>query len=432
MKEDNRNFILAIVLSMLIILGWNYFYAQPMLERQRQQTEQSRKPPQALPEQPGPGQPTQQQPGSQVPAVPPTAEPTVTAPGVPQPREVVLAQTPRLLIRTPSVEGSINLKGGALDDLRLVRYHESVDPKSPTIVLLSPSGSVGGFFAEHGFSQPAGSNLKLPNKDTLWVVPPGAVLEVGKPVTLTYDNGQGLIFRRTISIDPEYMFTLRQEVENRTGAPVSLYAYARVQRQGTPHVQGVYVLHEGLLGVLGGSLKEITYAKMKDQAQPDASPSQGGWLGITDKYWAVSLVPDQTAQIVGSFRHTLNGGLDVYQADYLNKEPLIVAPGASGATESQVFAGAKGVGTITDSAKTLKIDRFDLMIDWGWFYFITKPMFWSLHAIKGFTGNFGLAILIVTVMLKLLFFPLANKSYEAMSKMKKLQPEMENIKQRFT
>jgi YidC/Oxa1 family membrane protein insertase len=433
MKEDNRNFILAIVLSMVIILGWNYFYAQPMLEKQRQQTEQSRKPPQALPGPPAPAQPAPQQPGSQAQAVPPAAEPSVApAPGVPQPRETVLQQTPRLPIRTASLEGSINLKGGALDDLRLTRYRETVDPKSPTIVLLSPSGSVGGFFAEHGFSQPAGSNFKLPNKDTVWTAPPGAVLGVEKPVTLTYDNGQGLIFRRTISVDPEYMFTLRQEVENRTGAPISLYAYARVQRQGTPHVQGVYVLHEGLLGVLGGSLKEITYAKMKDHAEPDVTPSQGGWLGITDKYWAVSLVPDQMAQIVGSFRHTLNGGLDVYQADYLNKEALTVAPGTTGAVESRVFAGAKVVETINDYARTLKIDRFDLMIDWGWFYFITKPMFWALHSIKGFTGNFGLAILIVTVMLKLLFFPLANKSYEAMSKMKKLQPEMETIKQRFS
>ena len=432
MTEDNRNFILAIVMSMLIILGWNYFYAQPMLEKQRQQTEQSHKPPQALPEQPVPGQASPPQPGSQAQAVPPAAEPSVApAPGVPQPREAVLQQTPRLPIRTPSVEGSINLKGGALDDLRLTRYHETVDPKSPTIVLLSPSGSAGGFFAEHGFSQPAGSNFKLPNKDTVWTAPPGAVLAVGKPVTLTYDDGQGLIFRRTISVDPEYMFTVRQEVENRTGAPISLYSYARVQRQGTPPVQGVYVLHEGLLGVLGGSLKELTYAHMKDQAQPDATPSQGGWLGITDKYWAVSLVPDQMVQIVGSFRHTLNGALDVYQADYLNKEALSVAPGATGATESRVFAGAKVVETITAYANDLKIDRFDLMIDWGWFYFITKPMFWTLHAIKGFTGNFGLAILIVTVMLKLLFFPLANKSYEAMSKMKKLQPEMESIKQRL-
>jgi YidC/Oxa1 family membrane protein insertase len=430
MKEDNRNFILAIVLSMLIILGWNYFYAQPMLEKQRQQTEQTQRP-QPAPGQPVPGQPVPQA-GSQGQAVPPAAEPSVTpAPAVPQPRDSVLQQAPRLPIRTPSVEGSINLRGGVLDDLRLTRYHETVDPKSPTIVLLSPSGSVGGFFAEHGFSQPAGSTIKLPGKDTVWTAPAGAVLEPGKPVTLTHDSGQGLIFRRIFSVDPQYMFSLRQEVENRTDAPVSLFPYARVQRQGTPPVEGVYVLHEGLLGVLGDSLKEITYASMKDQVEPDATPSRGGWLGITDKYWAVALVPDQSAEIVGTFRHSLNGALDVYQADYLAKAPLTIAPGTTGATESRVFAGAKVVETITDYARALNIDRFDLMIDWGWFYFITKPMFWALHAIKGWIGNFGLAILIVTVLLKLLFFPLANKSYEAMSKMKKLQPEMEAIKQRL-
>ena len=347
MTEDNRNFILAIVMSMLIILGWNYFYAQPMLEKQRQQAEQSHKPPQALPEQPVPGQPSPAQPGSQAGAVPPAAEPSAApAPGVPQPREAVLQQTPRLPIRTPSVEGSINLKGGALDDLRLTRYHETVDPKSPTIVLLSPSGSAGGFFAEHGFSQPAGSNLKLPNKDTVWTAPPGAMIEVGKPVTLTYDNGQGLVFRRTISIDPEYMFTVRQEVENRTGAPLSLYSYARVQRQGTPHVQGVYVLHEGLLGVLGGT-------PQGDHLCPYEGSGAGGCHAVPGR------LARHHRQILGSVAGAGPDGPDRRQLPPHTQRRARRLPGGlsqQGSAErgagrhrrnrKQVFAGAKVVGTI--------------------------------------------------------------------------------------
>jgi YidC/Oxa1 family membrane protein insertase len=435
LKEDSKNFIMAIVLSMAIIFAWQYFYAQPMLEKQAEIARQQQA------QQAQTGQPTGQATTGQA-STGQAAAPAQGAGAIPGAatagaagaltRDAAIAASPRLPIRTGSLEGSINLKGAQLDDLRLIRYHETVDPKSPTIVLLSPSGTPGAFFAEQGWiPTTTDAGLKLPDQNTVWSAPAGATLSETTPVTLTWDNGAGLVFKRTISVDQNYMFTVRQEVENRSGAPVTLLPYGRVQRQGTPHVQGVYVLFEGLLGVLGGELQEHTYHNMTEAAEPITATSTGGWLGITDKYWAVSLIPDQASEVTGSFRFSKNGTLDIYQTDFLAKAPVTVAPQATGAFEQRVFAGAKVVELINAYQNDLKIDRFDLMIDWGWFYFITKPMFWALHFIQQLVGNFGVAILIITVLLKLLFFPLANKSYEAMARMKKLQPEMERIKTRY-
>ncbi len=425
-RDDKTNFIIAIVLSMAIIFAWQYFYAQPMLDRQAELAQQQQAQQQAQPGeagQTGAGEPATQGalPGSGVPGS-----------GVATTREAAIASGARVPVQTGAVQGSINLKGAQLDDLRLVRYHETVDPKSPTIILLSPSGTPGGFFAEQGWlPTAAGAALKLPDQNTVWSAPAGVTLTETTPVTLTWDNGAGLVFRRTIAVDRNYMFTVTQEVENRSAEPVELLPYGRIQRQGTPKVEGVFVLFEGLLGVLGGDLQEHTYHAMTETKEPIATASTGGWLGVTDKYWAVSLVPDQSAKITATFRHNRNGALDVYQTDFVTADPLTVAPGATSAFEQRLFAGAKVVELISAYQNDLKIDRFDLMIDWGWFYFITKPMFWALHYIQQLTGNFGVAILAVTVLLKILFFPLANKSYEAMARMKKLQPEMERIKERF-
>ena len=256
----------------------------------------------------------------------------------------------------------------------------------------------------------------------------------GKPVTLTWDNGEGVTFTRTISVDDDYLFTVKQDVANKSGNPISLFPYARLQRQGTPKVDGIYVLFEGMIGVLNGVLEEIYYSDLKDAERPDekkiTKEATGGWLGFTDKYWATALIPDQATPLPPTFQHmTANGG-DIYQSDYLGKNAITIPAGGIGSYEDRLFAGAKVVQKINAIGEKYKIDRFDLMIDWGWFWFLTKPLFWLLEFIKSYVGNFGVAILIVTVIVKLLFFPLQNKSYESMSKMKKLQPEMEKIKQR--
>jgi len=410
MQHDNKNFIIAIVLSMAIIFGWQYFYATPMQKKLEQQ------PPQQQTQVTG----GQQQPGASVPG---STEAQIV------PRETAIAAGKRITIETPVIDGSINLIGAQFDDIRFKNYRETVDPKSPEIALLSPSGTPQGYFAEQGFVAATGTTANLPGPKTEWQAPADAVLAPGKPVTLTWDNGQGLLFTRTISVDEDYLFSIKQEVHNKTAEPISLFPYARIQRQGTPKVAGIYVLFEGLIGVLNGELDEIHYKDLKDETKKITKDGTGGWLGFTDKYWASALIPDQATGLAGTFQHITQGTSDVYQTDYLGKTAITIPAGGSAAYTDRLFAGAKVVQNINAIGEKYGVDRFDLMIDWGWFYFLTKPLFWLLEYIKGIVGNFGLAILIVTVIVKLLFFPLQNKSYESMSKMKKLQPEMEKIKQ---
>ncbi len=412
--HNNKNFILAIVLSMAIIFGWQYFYAIPTAEKAKQQAETAQ---------------------SSTPATP-TATTAAQVPGTAQPaaaatRDQALASSPRLKIETPELQGSINLTGAQIDDLHLTGYRETIDPKSPTIVLLSPAGSPNAFFAEQGFVGATGATAKLPDVKTVWSAGANAALGVGKPVTLTWDNGEGLRFTRTISIDDKYVFSVTQGVENSSAAPVALIPYARIQRQDTPVTAGFWVFYEGMLGVLGDKLQEIKYKDVVGAAEPTKIDSQGGWLGFTDKYWAAAMIPDQTRAFTSSFLHVVQNGRDVYQTDYLAKDAIIVPPGGKGLYQDQLFAGAKVVKTVQAIGDKYKITKFDLLIDWGWFEFITKPMFYLLEFIKGLVGNFGIAILIATVLVKLAVFPLANKSYASMSKMKKLQPEMAKLKELY-
>ena len=407
---NNKNFILAIVLSMAIIFGWQYFYAKPLADKVQQEAT--------------PAQTTT------------TAATTAQVPGAVQPavaitREQALANSPRVKIETPELQGSINLAGAQLDDLHLVKYRETINSASPTIVLLSPAGTPNAFFAEQGFVGATGTTAKLPDAKTIWTAEPNAVLGVEKPVTLTWDNGAGLIFTRQISIADHYVFSVTQAVENKTAAPVALIPYARIQRQDTPTIAGYYVFFEGMLGFLGDKLQEVKYKDVVGATEPTRVDSDGGWVGFTDKYWAATLIPDQTRAISSSFQHQLQNNRDVYQTDYLAKDALIVQPGAKALYQDQLFAGAKVVRTIQAIGDKYQVKRFDLMIDWGWFGYITKPMFYLLEFIKGIVGSFGIAILIATVLVKLAVFPLANKSYASMSKMKKLQPEMAKLKELY-
>ena len=406
---NNKNFILAIVLSMAIIFGWQYFYAVPVAERAKQEAATSQTTTTTT---------TAQVPGAVQPAV------AIT-------RDQALASSPRLKIETPELQGSINLAGAQLDDLHLTQYRETIDPKSPTIVLLSPAGSPNAFFAEQGFVGATGTIARLPDSKTLWQAPADAVLGVGKPVTLTWDNGAGLIFTRQVSIDDHYVFSVTQGVQNNSAAPVALIPYARIQRQDTPAIAGWFVFFEGMLGVLQDRLQEIDYSDVLGVKEPTRIDSQGGWLGFTDKYWAATMIPDQTRAFTASFLHQIQNGRDVYQTDYLAKDAIVVQPGGTALYQDQLFAGAKVVKTVQAIGEKYKIAKFDLIIDWGWFEFLTKPMFYLLEFIKGIVGNFGIAILVATVLVKLAVFPLANKSYASMSKMKKLQPEMVKLKELY-
>jgi len=436
--SDHKNTILAVVLSLLVIVGWQYFIGYPQMERQRQeaqfkQQEQSQtRPGSAQPAQPGASQPS---------ATPPaTAELPATPSGQPQTasRQAVIASSPRIPIETPRLGGSIDLKGGRIDDLTLTQYREEVDPKSPPIVLFSPSGAPEAFYAEFGWVAAAGSNAAMPGPDTVWKQQGSGTLGVNRPVALTYDNGQGLVFTRTISVDEHYLFSIKDNVANKGTDPVMLFAYALISRHGTPQVQGYYILHEGLIGVMGDQgLQEFSYKKIEDK-KSETWDVTNAWLGITDKYWAATLLPDTNAKVRARFSAGEAGGLKTYQTDYL-LQPQTLAPGASGSANARLFAGAKEVSVVGIDFpfgpggynQALQLNHFDLLIDWGWFYFITKPMFLALDYFFHLVGNFGLSILIVTVLVKILFFPLANKSYASMAKMKAVQPQMAMIKERY-
>jgi YidC/Oxa1 family membrane protein insertase len=422
--NDNKNTILAIVLSALVLIGWQYFFAGPQ-EKVRQEQLQAQQQKQNVP---APGQPSQQPSPSGTPQVP--GQPSAPAHAAPVDRAAALSGSPRVPIATGSLQGSIALKGGRIDDLALVKFRETVDPKSPPIVLLSPSGTADPFYAEFGWTGTAGANVKLPNSETVWKQAGSGALGVGHPVTLTYDNGEGLEFRRTIAVDDKYLFTVKDEVTNKSSSPISLYPYALISRHGTPQTLGYYILHEGLIGVLGESgLQEYTYKNIADKKVVNFDVVNG-WLGITDKYWAAVLVPDTSARLKARFSTGAIGNLPTYQTDYL-LEAETVAPGATASVNGRLFAGAKEVAVVNDYDKRLKLNRFDLLIDWGWFYFITKPLFIAIDYLYHLVGNFGLAILIITVLIKIAFFPLANKSYASMAKMKAVQPQMMAIRDRY-
>ena len=373
-------------------------------------------------------------------ASPPGAPAAATPPGAPAattPATVsaALATSPRVIIDTPSVGGSINLKGGKIDDIVLKDYHETVDPKSPNVRLFSPPGAPDAYWAETGFVSAAGA--KTPGLDALWTAD-RQTLSPAQPVTLTWDNGAGLVFKRVIAVDDKYMFTITNSVVNSGAAPATVQPYGLILRHGRPNVAGYSVLHEGFVGVITGSgasgvgltlpVQQVTYANIeKATGKLNAFKGDGGWLGFTDKYWGSAVIPDQTAPIEARFSATGTVQPVDYQADFLGKEQT-VAPGGSFETTTRVFSGAKEVSTIDNYESSLGIKKFSLMIDWGWFWMITKPMFRLLDAIYKVVGNFGVAIMIVTVMVKLAFFPLANRSYNSMAKMKKIQPQIAALK----
>jgi len=431
---DNKNTILAIVLSAIVLIAWQYFYGMPqqkareeaLKQKQQQaqhqvvQQQQNTTPtPSAQTAAPGAPSSAPQVPGGQQTATPAAPQET---------RAQALAKSPRIAISTDSLSGSIALKGARLDDLSLVKFHETVNKNSPPIELLSPSGSPNPFYAQFGWTAAAGSSVKVPNEDTVWKQAGSGALTVGHPVTLVWDNGQGLEFRRTISVDDKYMFTVKEDVVNKGAKPVTLYPYGLVSRHGTPKTAGYYILHEGMIGYLGG-LQEVTYKKLKDKKAIDYNVTDG-WLGITDKYWAAALLPSTKAHLKARFSTGTAGKQETYQADYL-LDGKTVAPGASTSVTTRLFAGAKEVHVLNAYESQYKLNHFDLMIDWGWFYFITKPMFTVIDWLYRLVGNFGLAILIVTVLIKAAFFPLANKSYASMAKMKAVQPQMAALKERY-
>ncbi len=418
---DQRNLILAIVLSLGILLTYELFIGGPQRQELLEQSETAQ-----LEE-------TVQQPDAEI----PTPLPGETTPGAAVgdlgdaagvlSRADALALEPRIAIDSPTLSGSISLEGGRFDDLILKRYRETIEPDSPQIELLHPIGAAQPYFANFGWSAGTGGP-PVPGGDSLWQAN-GDILGPGSPVTLTWDNGQGLRFERSLALDENYMFTVTQRVLNDGDTDVQLSPYGLISRTGTPEILGFYILHEGLIGVLNDTLEEIDYSDLVDDG-PDQFETTSGWLGITDKYWLTALVPDQQRQVQARFLHTAPNGQDKYQSDYLYQTMTIPAGGTAEIT-SRLFAGAKEANLLDTYRDELGIPLFDRAVDFGWFYFLTKPFFHALHYFAEKLGNFGLSILLLTVLIKLAFFPLANKSYKAMAKMRKVQPEMLELRERY-
>lgn len=396
--NDQKNFIIVIALSIAILFGFQYFYGGTPEKTQPQTIPQTHQ-----------VTPTPQQPASQILS-----------------REAALkAQPHRLAIKSGSVTGSINLEGALFDDLTLVKYRETVDPQSPKIVLLSPQNSTTAYFARFGWT---GTQGPLPDEQTLWTTN-GLTLTPQTPVTLQWDNGQGLLFQQNISVDENYMFTVVQKVTNHGTASLSLTPQGILTRLGEPKSSGFFILHEGPVGVFDGKLHDPSYEDIAKTGLLQ-NPKAPGWFGLTDKYWLTALIPDPKIAITSSYTYQGTGESALISSHY-QRDPLALEPGKSIEVTDHFFAGAKVLSLLDSYEPILGINHFDLAVDFGWFYFLTKPIFYILDFLKNLLGNFGLAILALTVIIKIIFFPLANKSYYSMGRMKALQPEIEKVRERY-
>ena len=404
MQQDNsRNTILFVICAVAMLLAYQFFVMGPQQKRLEAERRQAAVVAQANP----------------IAAAAPGAAAFVNRPQA-------VGASPRAPVENASVRGSINLRGARLDDLFLKDYRESIARDAPPVELFRPEGAKQAYFADVGWTGTA----PTPNPNTIWTLTSGANLTPTTPLTLTHDTGQGLIFTRVITVDDRYMFTVTDTVVNRGAAPVQLAPYASVQRQGLPaDLTKNMIIHEGAVGILGDRLKLIKFKQWLEKGG-ETTASTGGWVGVTDTYWLAAVIPNQPEQAQGQFRVSTVNGVDVYEANFVGAARTL-APGMQTTETTRLFAGAKKVSVLADYEKSLNIPKFDQAIDWGNFWFFTRPLFSVLTFFHKLVGNFGIAILLLTVTVKLAFFPLANKSYESISKMKKLQPQMEEIKKKY-
>ena len=415
MDENNRNLLLAILLSGLVLIGWQFFIVAPQMKAE--QAHQARV--------------THQE----------KAQPALEAPGVPHAgasgaqisRAAALKEGgQRVAIETPTVDGSLLLKGARFDDLRLKKYHETVDPKSPEIVLLSPKRTEFPYYVDVGWVAQPGAHTKIPNDSTPWKLVSGDKVAPGQHVKLEWDNGQGLVFTRDITVDDKYMFTITDGVKNTSAQDVTLFPYASVVRDGVPKTQHFWALHEGYIGVDNDTSKDASYDDFKDEGTPAKTfNTSSGWVGITDKYWMAAVIPPQGKPFDAAFEASpLDPATKAYQADY-RLQGKAVPQGSTVSVQHRLFAGAKVVDTLRYYQHHEGVPGFDYAVDWGWFWFFTRPLFWVIDQSNHYLGNFGFAILLATVFIRLLLFPLANASMKSMTKMKKVQPQMQAIQERF-
>lgn len=402
---ENRNVIIAVILSTAILIGWSMYFENPD-EAQRKRLEIQGK--------------TETQTNIQKPETPQTtkANPTKAIS-----RGEALKEGDRVSIENSNLAGSISLRGAIIDDIVLKNYRETLDKNSKPIVVLSPKKSDEGYFVESGWASTK-SDIKVPDNNSIWQIRDGKKLTPTSPVTLEWNNKDGIIFSKKIEVDNKYLFKITETIRNEKNKTIELFHYSQITKNTKPTTENFYILHEGLIGVVDKNLKEETYSTIEKEKKTYAGKS--GWFGITDKYWMSAIIPESGKSFKGEYSFA-----NSYKANFIISEPTIANPQKSTSATLKIFIGAKEVYPIDNYTEIEKIDRFDLSIDWGWFYFITKPLFFVIDYIFKIVGNFGLAIIILTLIVRILFFPLNNYSFKSMAKMKVLQPETLRIKELY-
>jgi YidC/Oxa1 family membrane protein insertase len=402
---ENRNVIIAVILSTAILIGWSMYFENPD-EAQRKRLELQGK--------------TETQTNIQKPETPQTAKANPTK-GIS--RNDALKETDRVFIENSNLSGSISLRGALIDDIILKNYRETLDKSSKPIVVLSPKKSEDGYFVESGWATTK-SDVKVPDNNSVWQIREGKKLTPASPVTLEWNNREGVVFSKKIEVDDKYLFKITETIRNEKSKTIELFHYSQITKNTKPNTENFYILHEGLIGVVDKNLKEETYSTIEKEKKTYTGKS--GWFGITDKYWMSAIIPESGKSFKGEYSFA-----NSYKANFIISEPTIANPQKSTSNTLKIFIGAKEVYPIDNYTDKEKIDRFDLSIDWGWFYFITKPLFFVIDYIFKIVGNFGVAIIILTLLVRILFFPLNNYSFKSMAKMKVLQPEMLRIKELY-
>ena len=425
-KDNNKNLLLATTLSVIIMISWAWFYEKPRMEKISMQNNLQEKPSTTQLES---NNKTDSTPNSST-GLNKISEEEKTPISLKTRQEIIENENnERIKISSNSLHGSINLKGARFDDLTLAKYFVKIDKKEE-VVLFSPAQSKDRYFVDFGFAS-SNLNLELPKNDTLWQADSNN-LTPENPVTLSWTNSQNIEFKIKISLDENYLFTVVQSVKNNSAQAISIANYGRINRSILNLNKSAYILHEGLIGAFNGILNETTYEKILEENNLKFTDNggSGSWLGITDKYWLSSIIPDKKISFEANFSHQLKNQNHLYNVDFIGQE-LAINQGEEISIEQHLFAGAKKVKILDSYNKELNLKLFDRAIDFGWFYFLTKPFFFVIEFLYKIFGNFGLAILGMTVIVKLALFPMANKSYEAIAKMKKLQPQMQKIREKF-
>ena len=397
---DNKNVFVAIALSMSVLLFWGAFFETPRKSPDQQTNQKIEK---------------KTDKGS--------ITPTINQPKVitKLTREESINKSERVKIENNSVIGSINLKGALIDDISFKKHKQKVEDNK-NIIFLNPSDTENGFYIETGWTS-IGDKIKIPTKDSLWTVKGNNILSDTSPVILQWNNKEGVLFEKKIELDDKYLFKITQQVKNNSNSPIDLFPYAQMTRNKIPDdIQNFYIQHEGFIGVFDDELKEDDYDDVEEKKI--VRESNEGWLGITDKYWMTAFVPAEGKNFKSTFLYD-NG----FKANYIINEPVNIGKSSSGSNQLRLFIAAKEVETIDGYAADQNINKFDLVIDWGWFYFFTKPLFFVIDYLFKISGNFGTAIVLLTIAIRLIFFPLANFSFKSMAKMKAVQPEMMRLKE---